>query len=1043
MMTRKLTPAREPRGAQTAPPEMTPVREGKPPKAAKAPSKAASKAGAPALGALPLRLSGLFATGGLCVGVALVGALTGTELLLILGAVLSLCVMAAGAVLAPSWLDAAVRQPLGTLAADMVRLTPESAARIIALSERSDGVGEVARAAITAFEKQDAAAEPAPLSPQADAMLREISRATDALRQAQNQMAQGIVAAADEIETLRQAVHSNHAQLADSLARTAMEALRTPMATPVPAPAVPAGLAAVGERLADVVTQLSRETQGLQSQRALLAAHVETIGKEHGATLRTLDQQARALGPEGHNIAAALIDIADRRLSFAATVESAHENAQRLDDLLKRLEARATAPSAHTAEAPLPALMAGGVTVADVDAMKAAIDGLAPKLDETLAGVKLLGRSLPEAAQLLTTSIEGVEAAVQDARAAIEDKIAARPASAPTESLANVPAEHPAIADISRTAELFQQVIAVNTASIAEFQTAFDNMRYDVNALRESFLPVVTDVQNTLDRSVEALAALERVSVDVSDVQKAVLPMVEEVKGAMDRTVEALAALERVSVDVGDVQKAILPMVSDVQGAMDRTVETLAALERVSADVERPMATQLPMAAPAPVQPLASIQPELDQAQKLLVGLRIVIRNLGDEVDVLREKVSAIEPPALADAPPAASEAALAPEAMAELAGRFDQIDQSLAALATKLSETAAPAPSVARSGDILAPMPDLGQEQMSFQRLLAGFRVLMRNISQESERLQASVSRLSQDADDIAGAAGPQSERLEKLIGGMGDMVAELGQRLRDAAHAPVAAAGRAPMGPHVFDAQQAGFERVLVGFRLLMRDLGQEADKLRGALSGVDALPATQGDGALIQRLDAQMSTLAGSFESLLGELEARVSSPLSVAAENIAFAVAETLSSLEQRLAEPVHQMADAARDCRALLAEVKQQLATAPAPVATVAAAPSSDPGQRIQDVTARLDRWIEQVDGTLGDLTQDLAASADASSPAVQRALDQRIAALGDLAAQMRKETSEFVAVGAAISRDLEEREAGEGPRRAAGGIGGLFPRRKK
>jgi hypothetical protein len=919
------------------------------------------------LGSLPLKLGALFAGAGLLVAVGMAGALMASPALAVAGSLGALCVLLAGAVMTPMLLDRSVRQPLSALSHGMMVLTPETANAIVKMAERPDAVGEVARASVALLEKHDHVEGIARGVREAQGFARDLARTADLLKQGQTQIAQGLVGTADELEALRRTVSNGQADISDVYARAARDAER--------------GLDLFGSVRADLAAaadHLQRETSAIAAQRALMAAGVETVTHDLNAATRLLETHVEALGPDGHDVRGALVDIADRRASFVQTIETATLAATRLDDVLRRVDERV------------------GATLGDAGTLRASIEALGPKLDETLHGVQLVGRSLPEAARLLSSGIESIETSVNDSRQSIEDRLAAI-APAPVE-----PAEgqQSVLNDLSHSAELFKEIIAANTASIVEFQAAFDLMRADVGDLRQSFVPVVTDVQETLDRSVEALAALERVSVDIGSMQGAVVPMVEEVKLALDRTVETLAGLERVTAD------------------MDRTAKGAPVAHDASA--------------------MQAVQPGIDQAQKLLVGFRIITRSLGEQVEALKTKVAAFEVPAVPEA--AGPGAGLG----AEVLRRFDLLDGKLADLAASGA-----AGMRTHHGEVLPPTQDFGPEQQSFQRLLAGFRILMRNISTESERLQASVSKIAHDSEGVAGRvdsmAAPHSDRLETMLGAMGEMVVQLGERVRDGAPQ----AGRSAAGSHMFDAQQAGFERVLVGFRLLMRDLGQEADKLRGALSVMpDGMSAGHEPGAaVVARVDHQMQALNASLAALMGDLEARMASPINAAADNIGHAVAESLASLEQRLAEPVHLMIDTAKECAVLLRDVKKALAEAPASPAAAALVPATQghPAARITEVTDRVDRWIDEVDGTINDLSENLSDARNVADPKLQKALDQRIGQLTELAVQMRRETSEFIAVGAAISRDLDDTTDAEPPRKAAAssGMGGLFGRKKR
>ncbi|MCX7324007.1 MAG: hypothetical protein NTZ14_06125 [Hyphomicrobiales bacterium] len=326
----------------------------------------------PSLGALPAQLGALLALCAALAGAALAGQHLGSPLLATAAMLAALCLLTGTLLLLPLILDRTIRRPLARLARGMTALIPQNADDIIRLSDRADAVGEVARASILLLERHDHVEGIASSVRDSQGVARDLRKMADMLREGQNQIAHYLLGTTREIEALRRATSEGQAGLTETWAAAAAETRREVEALKT----VRHDLAATGCTVEDAARLLQREASSLGAQRSLAGASLDAVIRDLASASRALATQVRTLGPDGHDIASALVDIGDRRASFVQTVDQVTIAALRLEDLLRRVDQRVT------------------VAAGEVGAGRSAAD---PNTDDAIPFEQLVGRALQAA----------------------------------------------------------------------------------------------------------------------------------------------------------------------------------------------------------------------------------------------------------------------------------------------------------------------------------------------------------------------------------------------------------------------------------------------------------------------------------------------------------------------------------------------------------------------------------------------------------------------------------------------------------------------
>ncbi len=418
---------------------------------------------------------------------------------------------------------------------------------------------------------------------------------------------------------------------------------------------------------------------------------------------------------------------------------------------------------------------------------------------------------------------------------------------------------------------------------------------------------------------------------------------------------------------------------------------------------------------------------------------------------------------------------------------------EALEVLAQKLEETAAqnasaPAPSTPHATpadeDALSTLPDFAPERALFQRMSVAFNLVLRDLGAQARRLSETVDAVADapKADATASPAGDSAfaaleARLSALIAqcettlaaavhtaaAPRDVAPELAaDPARDTAPADIAAT------TPDFRADQTEFQRMVVGFRHVLRELDAQARALRDTVNGVavtsapatpkalegEILPppttATPADRTAINRVVDGLRTAhnrldveADALHAVVTDLQARAAAAPTNAGPAIAHedAAADALSvrfsAIEERLADLAQAVQHAAADnVRALRDAMEASAPHADERDNTPAAPPPADAVLRRLDAltarsTAMNEAVLRQSDLLRALLDEDRAALGDKAEALTER--------LERAARDARAQTTEFLSIAAALSRDLDAARtdeprlpAPETPRRLAG-----------
>jgi hypothetical protein len=396
-------------------------------------------------------------------------------------------------------------------------------------------------------------------------------------------------------------------------------------------------------------------------------------------------------------------------------------------------------------------------------------------------------------------------------------------------------------------------------------------------------------------------------------------------------------------------------------------------------------------AAPAPVE-APSTAPALDiereAMKRLTVGYRLMMRDIGKENE------------------------------------RLEQLVGTLGASIQTLNEkaVAAPVPIIVSAPSVpdtnTAELPLLDAEKNSLQRLTVGFRLLLNDISSEAGRLRETV-----DGVTALTARWPQQlalgqrnstpdPRIEQHFISLREALARLDGKFEELKpteiEQAVEAVERNAAALPLFDSEKTSFQHVLTGFRLLLRDIGAQTEDYRDKI------------GAIRQ---PELLVLSPT-------IEADLLAPLHHTAERIAVGVAETISALEHKLAEPVTSLTNAVADgarmltaAHSVMAAMSEKSLAAPAAMAGQTTPDNARTGHvvtgdALAEAVASMDRAAAGIDQKIGSIDQLLAVLRKGGAVGSEQ-LRGIVQDMGEAAAALRAEAGDFLAIGAALSRDIE------------------------
>jgi hypothetical protein len=326
--------------------------------------------------------------------------------------------------------------------------------------------------------------------------------------------------------------------------------------------------------------------------------------------------------------------------------------------------------------------------------------------------------------------------------------------------------------------------------------------------------------------------------------------------------------------------------------------------------------------------------------------------------------------------------------------------------------------------------LPLFNAEKASFQRILVGFNLLMRNIGEESARLRETIAGIAgiKAAENLAAA---DAGHLEELLGGLKQITVELGAKVQVIA-APTLQQSIEPIHQRALDdlpsvyAQKDSLQRLLVGFRLLMREIGSETEHFRSAVEGIsrsNAISPTDGI-EILTSLESRIEILGAGTAEAIAALEARLVAPIAATADRIRDDVNHSLAAIEARLDAPIGALTDCVTESANVLREVKAVM-SAGGFAAIGHSTTQMSKETTLSQAVAVIERASDNLEAKLGSVDDGLAKLVSRLNSGLDGTCDKaEIEALArqleQAGAEMRGQTGEFLAIGAALSKELDD-----------------------
>lgn len=290
---------------------------------------------------------------------------------------------------------------------------------------------------------------------------------------------------------------------------------------------------------------------------------------------------------------------------------------------------------------------------------------------------------------------------------------------------------------------------------IADLKEAIETLGAEVSGTKDGLASL--EKLTALDEILQKLSGLDAISEKLSnnaetpDVSGAIETVLNEVGSANKKLLTLLdAEASRVSQDnvadaldeaVAPIREMIAQLSEETVGAAEEVVET------VGADQLKPL-------------------PDQSSFERLLIGFRFLMRNLGSETERLKDFNDGL----------AASLEDEEPSGTAE----------------TSASEAAAP------------DMPSFSADEIPSARILTGFRVALRGLMDDAASFRETLDDLKDKAEGFGSAAAVSGEAGDNLPA-------------------------------QTFDAEAIPSQQVLTGFRVILKQLSEDAEGFRAALSGL----------------------------------------------------------------------------------------------------------------------------------------------------------------------------------------------------------------
>jgi hypothetical protein len=330
---------------------------------------------------------------------------------------------------------------------------------------------------------------------------------------------------------------------------------------------------------------------------------------------------------------------------------------------------------------------------------------------------------------------------------------------------------------------------------------------------------------------------------------------------------------------------------------------------------------------------------------------------------------------------------AAAEQPLRSLSDDLRQIDQRLHAIESRpMPDAPLPVALQTRPIEVLSPAEQIKlwePEKANLHRMLVAYNLMLK-------RMNEGVEAFEHQLGVIAGRPWPDSESMAKLFAAVEAVSAKI-DPLPDAIASLQPKAVEAGVPPTLL-AEKNALQQLVVGFRMIAADLAREADRFGSAKP------------AEVQRapvLDTDMITGA----------------------------IAEVIASAEMRFAE----MASSSQGHQTELAGLMKQMlekivALGQLPTASAPAQPLRTSGDqdRLAEAVIRTEsaaRMMEQCRSAVADQIADLESKLKSGKPAEAKALKSE---LSDTTEAFERETSAFLALSAALSKELADARRARG-----------------
>jgi hypothetical protein len=680
------------------------------------------------------------------------------------------------------------------------------------------------------------------------------------------------------------------------------------------------------------------------------------------------------------------------------------------------------------------------------------------KLAETVqAGTGNLKHMFEHACQMAEESgrtVRNVGGNLQDALNAMRDaeRIAVDMASLSRGHIREIEQVRQAAVDLERTRKALEEQAYVGTTLITDQRENLSLLTGAISLIERN-VHAIDSASHRLESGVETqvarLAALQGAPQQMVDVVTAHMAGLDDkLDAAIDRRIDP--KMQLVARGIVDLQNSVRDQHATAE-ALSRSIEgTIADMGRSLEDVLEPSIRA------TLDQRIGPVVAGLDQLQRNALTARATegerLKVFAAHIGSVAERVETVIAPAVR----------LAQEAMATKTGTETGVDTALADLAAKLTQRVDELAEASKANHqqieqatdkMVTSIGDALEEMKSRQAtggraisdlppvpspllapnasaVMVGFQVLLRSLSADVTRLHQAVTSVETEAEGIKTETASGLSRMLERIHAVAERLEAQAKSTVTSNATPASPTAAEMLQPatlramETFETEKGSLQKVLVGFRMLMRDISQENDRYRETITGMaerapadaNASPMTL-DASAMAAFESRIDQLGETLFDCVFSLEEKLGRPVEARLDAVSHGVAEVLTSIESRVDTAIGKL----DDMRATL-----QLHQA-APAASGAAAPPA-----IHSVVTRMEAVGESLDGRIADFTHALADIQTALLRQAPRGLGERervqimadanAIALGmkEAASTLQEQTGEFLAIGAALSKEIAD-----------------------